>query len=728
MAGNGAGGDASGIPGGWQRDTAPSISPHCTSDVIGTLLADRYRLDRCLSADAEQPQGSLWRAADQMAGDAPVALRQLSDEAVQERFRSLWPALQSVMHPQIPRFGALLEEEGCLWLLRDWQEGTSLCQIQEQRLQRQLVFGAGEVLLLLRQLLPPLAVLHGLELVHGDINPRNIIRRDQDGLPVLLDFGLLQRSGEQPLPAASPAYAPRAQGRQDAAAAWMDLHGLGVTALTLLSGRPPEQLLQPDAQDWMVPADLDLEPSYRQVLERLLSELPETRFEQASEALQALQAIPMPESTGPQTRADRTLVLAPVVASEPPSTASASPDLPPITTPSREDARRRPRAEERQLAAEGGLWPVVGALLVSALVGTVIGWFLLSRGNPPAGAPSTERDVIGRSPSASLPPAEVDQRQQLLSRLRALQVDRSWFLQLVDASLMARFPERGGRLPSDSLEDAPLRRVWNELAEEWLARVEQLPPALRSRLGQLKPADWQTQRQALVSQGVNARVVEQLVSASAQALLPGVPPGVKPPEPFRQLWIAAALRSLEDVQIETITARAQAPTVLTSRVAAGGARLISITVPAGRRLVLGINGTPLMQMTVYGADGEVAAERGPLRVVTLPEEAGSPLQVLVTNDGVSSGLLTLSCRADAPAPAPLPEVDPDPIADPATGVLGPVEEIGEPPGPRPAGVEEAPAQADPSADQADALSEPEPSAVDAPSPDASAPTDDTPSR
>ena len=125
---------------------------------------------------------------------------------------------------------------------------------------------------------------------------------------------------------------------------------------------------------------------------------------------------------------------------------------------------------------------------------------------------------------------------------------------------------------------------------------------------------------------------------------------------------------------------------------------------------------------------EVAAERGPLRVVTLPEEAGSPLQVLVTNDGVSSGLLTLSCRADAPAPKPLPEVDPDPIADPATGVLGPVEEIGEPPGPRPAGVEEAPAQVDPSADQADALSEPEPSAVDAPSPDASAPTDDTPSR
>ena len=89
---------------------------------------------------------------------------------------------------------------------------------------------------------------------------------------------------------------------------------------------------------------------------------------------------------------------------------------------------------------------------------------------------------MGQSQTTSLPPAEVDERQQLLSRLRALQVDRSWFLKLVNTAVLDRFPERGGRLPSDGLEDAPLRRVWNELAEDWLARIEQLPPTLRSRL------------------------------------------------------------------------------------------------------------------------------------------------------------------------------------------------------------------------------------------------------
>ena len=322
---------------------------------------------------------------------------------------------------------------------------------------------------------------------------------------------------------------------------------------------------------------------------------------------------------------------------------------------------------------------MVGALLVSAVVGTAIGWFLITRGAQPGGAPSTERDLIGRIPQPSLPAEEVDQRKQLLSRLRALQIDRSWFLSLVDDSLLAQYPERNGRLPGDAVADAPLRQAWNELAEEWLARVEQLPPALRSRLGRLNAADWRQQRELLTTQGVDGRVVEQLITASAQNLLPGLVAGEKPSEPYRQLWYAAAMRSLEDVRIETVTARPREATVLSSRVKAGGARLISIQVPKGRRLVLGINGTPLMQMTVYGDDGAVVAERGPLRVVTLNADAGSPVQVLVTNEGVSSGVLTLSCRADLPPAKPLPAVDPNPIPDSATGVSGALDGFADPP-------------------------------------------------
>ena len=654
------------------------------------MLVERYRLEERLTGP-DPVQGSLWRAVDALAGDIPVAIRQLESSMSRERLQRLWPSLQSLLHPQLPRCGELFECEGSLWTVRDWQEGSSFAQVLMQRAERQMVFSPGEVLLLLRQILPVLAVLHGRGLVHGDLNPRNLLRRSADGLPVLLDFGLVQASGDQPLEGASPGYAPRAQGRAEAAAAWMDCHGMGVTALVLLSGRAPGDLVRADGAGWTWPEGVELNSTFRDVIERLLSEDPTRRLEDAAAVLQALKPVPMPQETGPVARADRTVVLAPQAEPAPeagPVPVATEPALPPLATPSDPVVRRRTRAEERDQGAEGRLLPVLIALVLSALVGSAIGWFLLTRNVSRGAAPSTERDVVGQQNSISLPPAEVDERQQLMSRLRALQVDSSWFIRLVDSSLLSRFPERGGRLPSDSLEDSPLRKVWNDLAEEWLARIEQLPPPLRSRLGGLRNDDWTTFQDKLVEQGVHPRVVEQLVSAGARDLLPGDAQGRQPSEPHRQLWYAAAMRSLRGVSIETISARPRTPTTRSLRIPPGGARLISVTVPSGYGLVLGINGTPLMQMTVFGADGQVEAERGPLRVARLPAAAGSPVQVLVTNEGVASGAITLSCRADRPQVKqpltqptrrrPLPAVDPDPIPDSATG---------EPVRPEPAGRE-----------------------------------------
>ena len=131
----------------------------------------------------------------------------------------------------------------------------------------------------LRQILPVLAMVHGRGVVHGDVNPRNLLRRDVDGLPVLLDFGLIQAIGDAPLAGATAGYAPRSQGRQDAAATWMDLHGLGVTALVLLSGKTPEGLIDVSGADWLWPEGLELDPAFRAVLDRLISESFGQRFE-----------------------------------------------------------------------------------------------------------------------------------------------------------------------------------------------------------------------------------------------------------------------------------------------------------------------------------------------------------------------------------------------------------------------------------------------------------------
>lgn len=633
--------------------------------VAGTVLAQRYRLDATIQ-NSNPIQGVFWRGVDILEGDTSVVLRQISDAPTRQRFQKFWPELQSLSHPQLPRCGELFEAEVSLWAVRYWQEGVTYRKLQQQRAERQLVFGAGEVLQLLLQLLPSFIELHAKGLVHGDINLSNLLRRHQDGLPALLDFGLLQPQGTTPWGGVTSASI--AQSSSEPAEAWMDLHGLGVTALTLLTGRCPEELWNSDVRSWGWPESFEVDGSFRHVLERMLSEAPDQRFEKASDVICALQAVIMPESIGPKPIADRTLALAPQVVplSDPPSRTSQS-----LLTEHRPaNQPRRRRAEEREQAAEGRLWSVVGALLASALVGTAIGWFLLSRSSPLGMDPVRDRDLVGNVPVESPSAVEVDHRQQLLSRLRALQVKQSWFLQLVDASVLARFPHRGGRFPSDALDDVPLRQAWNDLAEEWLVRIEQLSPQLRRRLGELKNTDWQEQREGLSELGAHGRVIEQLVTAGAQKLLLGSFNDQKPPEPYLQFWYAAAMRSLADVQIETLKARPSIPTVFSTRVSPGAARLISIQVPSGHRLVLEINGTPLMQMTIYGSQGDVIAERGSLRVVTLEPEAGSPVQVLVTNEGLATALLTLSCRADQQSSMPLPALNPNPLPDSATGFLG----------------------------------------------------------
>jgi serine/threonine-protein kinase len=669
----------------------------------GLVIAERFRLEAEVSRG---PQGVLWRASDQLAGGALMALRQLGPDLDQPRWLQRWSRLQGVLHPQVPRFGEAIHRGEELWLVRDWQGGPTYAELLAARRDRQLVFGAGEVLLLLRQLLPVLAALHGQDLVHGDLTPANLLRRDRDGLPVLLDFGLVTAvpAAEQ-AQGATPGYAPPELVRGEPVQPWMDLHALGVVALVLLTGEDPAALLDPVSLAWRWPPSDHLDPPLREQLERLLSADPQRRFASASQALDAFQQLPMPESIGPVARADRTVVLVPPIpvpatstatftgaAAAPPAQTPPGPAVPgeaasedhasedhaaengaaaaaptavedpvPAPAPPPPPVVLRSRQQVKEEAVEGRLWPVVLALVISAVVGITLGWWLLGRGKSPDDA---AKEPPQRPLTASLPPAEVDQRQELLNRLRALQVDRGWFLNLVDANLMAQFPERSGRLPTDSLEDAPLRKVWNELAEEWLARVEQLPIAIRRKLGSFSTSDWEAQQRRLAAQGLSAPVLRQLVSGNAQALLPGRASVDLPPEPFRQLWYAAAEQTLQNLRIEPIQATPGQARVQSAELDANGARLFPIRIPRGYQLVLGVNGSPLMQMSVYDPQGNLLEPKGPLRVVSLGAVPGDQAQLLISNEGVAPALITLSLRADPPPRAATPEEPPVDAAGP----------------------------------------------------------------
>jgi serine/threonine-protein kinase len=133
-----------------------------------------------------------------------------------------------------------------------------------------------------------------------------------------------------------------------------------------------------------------------------------------------------------------------------------------------------------------------------------------------------------------------------------------------------------------------------------------------------------------------------------------------PPEPFRQIWYAAAELTLENLRIEPIEAASGATQVLAAEVPASGARLFPIRLPSGHGLALGVNGSPLLQMSVFASDGTLLEPKGPLRVVTLGSQKNSPVQLLLTNEGVAPAMIRLSLRADPPVPTPSPAPQPSP--------------------------------------------------------------------
>ena len=97
---------------------------------------------------------------------------------------------------------------------------------------------------MLQPLLDGLAVVHEANLLHRDINPENIILRNEGDSPVLLDFGAARQAIGARIrpgtPVVTPGYAPpeqySAQGEQGP---WTDLYALGGVCYRALTGQTP---------------------------------------------------------------------------------------------------------------------------------------------------------------------------------------------------------------------------------------------------------------------------------------------------------------------------------------------------------------------------------------------------------------------------------------------------------------------------------------------------------
>ena len=149
--------------------------------------------------------------------------------------------LASLDHPRLPRYVEHFEEGGDFYLVTEKIEGDSVADLRR----RGAVMDEAMVLQLLRDIAGVLEYLHGRTppIVHRDIKPGNIIRRP-DGTFALIDFGAvlhrLKPGGGSTVVGTFGYMAPEQfQGRAMPAS---DVYAVAATALSVLTGREPEDL------------------------------------------------------------------------------------------------------------------------------------------------------------------------------------------------------------------------------------------------------------------------------------------------------------------------------------------------------------------------------------------------------------------------------------------------------------------------------------------------------
>ncbi|MBD3559427.1 protein kinase, partial [Planktothrix sp. FACHB-1355] len=269
---------------------------------IGTVLQNRYRLAKILGQGGF---GRTYLAQDQGRFNELCALKELipsqtgvySVEKYKELFQREASALYQIQHAQIPQFRATFEQDGRLFLVQDYVEGKTYRTLLKERRAEGKRFSEGEVLQLLQQLLPVLHHIHGKGIIHRDISPDNIILRDRDRLPVLIDFGVVKELATRFQYSSTPpatmvgkmGYAPLEQIQTGRAYPSSDLYALAVTAIVLLTVQEPQVLFDEATLTWnwyrWIPP---INSGLTQVLNKMLSYRPGDRYQEAREVARAL--------------------------------------------------------------------------------------------------------------------------------------------------------------------------------------------------------------------------------------------------------------------------------------------------------------------------------------------------------------------------------------------------------------------------------------------------------
>ncbi|AVP96195.1 hypothetical protein C7S18_02850 [Ahniella affigens] len=172
---------------------------------------------------------------------------------LRDRFRKEQEIVAGLRHPNIAQLiDAGESEDGIPYLAMEYVEGVSITEFCRQRLP-----DAGSRIRLMLRVASALSHAHRNLVIHRDIKPSNILVTE-DGLPILLDFGIAKLVGEdrfrpvtaQRLGPMTPAYAAPEQFRGGMISVATDVYQFGALLYRVLTGQLPYAADPHDAINW----------------------------------------------------------------------------------------------------------------------------------------------------------------------------------------------------------------------------------------------------------------------------------------------------------------------------------------------------------------------------------------------------------------------------------------------------------------------------------------------
>ncbi|NES23399.1 MAG: hypothetical protein F6K41_31905 [Symploca sp. SIO3E6] len=219
-------------------------------------------------------------------------------QAAQRLFQGEAEVLEKLgHHNQIPQLLAYFEDDKQdFYLVLEYTAG----QLLSTEMLTGYCWSENQVIELLQEVLELLVFIHSHGVIHRDIKPDNLIRRELDNRLVLIDFGSIKQIGTQgiipqahrhvTIPIGTQGYLAAEQGQGNPRPS-SDLYSLGIIAIQALMGLEPTQFERDEMGEICWQQQAKVTPELASVINKLVAYHFKDRYQSATEALDALQPL-----------------------------------------------------------------------------------------------------------------------------------------------------------------------------------------------------------------------------------------------------------------------------------------------------------------------------------------------------------------------------------------------------------------------------------------------------